>query len=167
MSRQLGPENGTLSLRTRRDGVAARMGHDLTLSLTRWSATVSGESSVSVSVELDSLEVREGTGGALPLTDTDRRDIRHNALKTLKVDRHGTATYQSTLVVRSPSGYSVEGNLTLAGVTKPVRLTVVEREPVFVVTAEIMQSAFGIKPYSAFFGALKIRDPVAVEIEIS
>ena len=28
------------------------------------------------------------------------------------------------------------------------------------------QSAFGIKPYSGFFGALKLRDEVTVEFEV-
>jgi polyisoprenoid-binding protein YceI len=167
MTYQLRPANGTLLLRTRREGLAAGLGHDLTLALTRWSATVDGESSVSVTVELESLEVREGTGGALPLTDTDRRDIRRNALKSLKVDRYGSATYHSTAVTRTSNGYVVEGDLTLAGATKPVRLMVAERDSLFVVTAEILQSAFGIKPYSAFFGALKLRDPVAVELSLS
>ncbi len=33
-------------------------------------------------------------------------------------------------------------------------------------TAPIVQSAFGIKPYSGFFGALKLRDEVAAEFEV-
>jgi hypothetical protein len=32
-------------------------------------------------------------------------------------------------------------------------------------TARVQQSAYGIKPYSAFFGALKLRDAVEVEAE--
>jgi hypothetical protein len=30
----------------------------------------------------------------------------------------------------------------------------------------VTQSAFGIKPYSGFLGALKLRDEVAVEFEV-
>jgi hypothetical protein len=30
----------------------------------------------------------------------------------------------------------------------------------------VPQSAFGIKPYSGFFGALKLRDEVTVEFEV-
>ncbi|MEU8262674.1 YceI family protein [Micromonospora sp. NPDC048999] len=33
-------------------------------------------------------------------------------------------------------------------------------------TAVVAQSAYGIKPYSAFLGALKVRDDVEVEIEV-
>ena len=33
-------------------------------------------------------------------------------------------------------------------------------------TTVVTQSAYGIKPYSAFLGALKVRDDVEVEIEV-
>jgi glycine cleavage system protein P-like pyridoxal-binding family len=33
-------------------------------------------------------------------------------------------------------------------------------------TTAVAQSAHGIKPYSAFLGALKVRDDVEVEIEV-
>ena len=32
-------------------------------------------------------------------------------------------------------------------------------------TGTVVQSAYGIKPYTAFFGALKVRDTVDVEVE--
>jgi hypothetical protein len=32
--------------------------------------------------------------------------------------------------------------------------------------AVVKQSAYGIKPYSAFLGALRVRDEVEVEIEV-
>jgi hypothetical protein len=33
-------------------------------------------------------------------------------------------------------------------------------------SATLSQTAFGIKPYSGFFGALKLKDEVTVEIEV-
>jgi hypothetical protein len=33
-------------------------------------------------------------------------------------------------------------------------------------TATVVQSDFGIKPYRGFFGALKVSDPVQVEVDI-
>ena len=72
---RLGPESGRLLVRTTRTGLGAKAGHDLTIEVTRWvgQATVgtieSANSSVSVEVEIDSFEVREGTGGVKPLSD--------------------------------------------------------------------------------------------------
>ena len=34
-------------------------------------------------------------------------------------------------------------------------------------TARVVQSAFGIKPYVGFFGALKLNDEVTVEFEVT
>jgi hypothetical protein len=38
-------------------------------------------------------------------------------------------------------------------------------EPRLRATAEVVQSQWGIKPYSALFGALKLRDAVDIEVE--
>ena len=78
---RLGPGAGRVLIKTGRAGLAAKAGHDLTIEVTRWSAKVSvpaeedgGLTAATVSAELDlgSLEVREGTGGAKPLSDGDR-----------------------------------------------------------------------------------------------
>ena len=82
---RLGPEAGRVVIKTTRAGLAAKAGHDLTIEVTRWSARVEvpaedggGLAAATVQADLDlgSLEVREGTGGALPLTDRDRREIK-------------------------------------------------------------------------------------------
>ena len=77
---RLGPDNGRVVLKTGRAGLAARAGHDLTIEITRWSAQVElpadaagGDTAATVKAEFDlgSLEVRDGTGGAKPLSDRD------------------------------------------------------------------------------------------------
>lgn len=171
---RLGPGAGRVVIKTGRAGLAAKAGHDLTIEVTRWSARVDvpaaeagGVTAATVTAELDlgSLEVREGTGGAKPLTDGDRRDIKKTMSGIL-----GTATvsFSSARVVRSgASGGAVEGSATLNGKTQPVRLQVSEPAPGrYRGGGTLVQSAFGIKPYSGFFGALKLRDEVGVEFEI-
>ena len=50
---------------------------------------------------------------------------------------------------------------------RPTRLQVTEPQPgKYRGSATIQQTAFGIKPYSGFFGALKLRDEVGVEFEV-
>ncbi len=76
----LGPENGTLSVRTRRTGAAAKAGHDLLLHVTAWEARlVVGTDVAGTSLELDvdatSLRVMEGTGGMKALDDDDKANI--------------------------------------------------------------------------------------------
>src|SRR5919112_1618100 len=80
---RVGPENASLQVRTYREGVAARAGHDLVLVVSRWDATVDlggepGRWTVTLNADPRSLEVREGLGGVKPLTDHDRAELRKN-----------------------------------------------------------------------------------------
>ena len=50
----LGPENGTLSVRTGRTGAAAKAGHDLLIHVGAWQATLEvGEDPAQTSIALD------------------------------------------------------------------------------------------------------------------
>src|SRR6266498_1064951 len=100
-----GAGSGHLLVKTARTGLGAKAGHDLTIEVTRWdgSATVDpadpGRSSVSVTVDADSFEVRSGTGGVKPLTDFDRLEIRKTIReKVLHTGRHPTIAFRSTRV---------------------------------------------------------------------
>ena len=167
---RLGPDAGRVVIKTGRAGLAAKAGHDLTIEVTRWSAQVEvpaesdgGQSAATVSAELDlgSLEVREGTGGAMPLTDRDRREIQKQIGGIL---RGGTASFASTRVI--PSG-AIEGTVTLNGKTQPVRLQLTDSgSGRYRGSATLAQTGFGIKPYTGFFGALKLKDEVVVEFEV-
>ena len=172
---RLGPDNGRVVLKTGRAGLAARAGHDLTIEVTRWSAQVEvpddeagGVTAATVKAEFDlgSLEVREGTGGAKPLSDRDRGEIKKQMSAILGT---GTATFTSSKIVRfGSSGGAVEGTFTLNGQSEPVRVQVSEPgSGRYRGSATVVQTALGIKPYVGFFGALKLKDEVGVEFEVS
>jgi polyisoprenoid-binding protein YceI len=184
---RLGPDAGRVVIKTTRAGLAARAGHDLTIEVTRWSAQVQvpaeddgGPAAATVSADLDlgSLEVREGTGGALPLTDRDRREIKKQMSQILG---SATATFASTRVIPSGSGSSgsgfsgsgfsggaVEGTVTLNGKTQPARLQVTAPgDGQYRGSATLNQTGFGVKPYSGFFGTLKLKDEVTLEFQLT
>jgi hypothetical protein len=180
---RLGPDAGRVVIKTGRAGLAAKAGHDLTIEVTRWSAQVAvpaqggddhggGQAAATVSAELDlgSLEVREGTGGAMPLTDRDRREIKKQIGGILG---GGTASFASSRIIPSGSagsgsgGGAVEGTVTLNGKTQPARLQVTDAgSGRYRGSATLAQTGFGIKPYTGFFGALKLKDEVVVEFEV-
>ncbi|MGH3292484.1 MAG: YceI family protein [Trebonia sp.] len=177
---ELGPSNGRVLVKTGREGLAARAGHDLTMEITQWSARVTvpaaedgGMAAVTLTAELDlgSLAIREGTGGAKPLSDRDRRDIQGQARKIL--GDAAKASFASTRVIPASSGSAsangaIEGTLTLRGTSRPLRLQVTSPAPgSYRGGATIRQTDFGITPYSGFFGALKLKNEVTVEFEVS
>jgi polyisoprenoid-binding protein YceI len=170
---QFGPGSGRLLLFTRRQGIGSKVGHDLTIEVTDWSAQVdlaadpTAAATVNAEFGLGSLAVREGKGGVRPLTEQDRREIEANARRSLGVDRYPTATFESREVARGVDGGTVTGTLTVGGRPAPIVVRVSELAPDrYCGTATVTQSAHGIKPYSAFLGALKLRDEVEVEIEV-
>jgi len=171
---RLGPDAGRVVIKTGRAGLAAKAGHDLTIEVTRWSARLEvpaeedgGLTAATVSAELDlgSLEVREGKGGAKPLTDGDRVQIEKQMEGILG---GATASFASSRIIPSgASGGAIEGTVTLNGKTQPARLQVTTPGPdQYRGAATMAQTAFGIKPYTGFFGALKLRDEVGVEFEV-
>ncbi|MBB4920162.1 YceI family protein [Streptosporangium saharense] len=170
----LGPDNGPLLVRTTRTGLGARAGHDLTIEVTRWhgEAVVDPEdparSSVSVEVDATSFAVREGTGGVKPLSDADRRDIVRNiGEKVLDTARHPVIAFRSSLVEGTAEAFRVEGDLTLAGVTRPVTIDALLADGRVRGSVTITQSRWGVKPYSALFGALRLSDEVGVWFDLA
>jgi hypothetical protein len=178
---ELGPGDGRVLVKTGREGLAARAGHDLTLEITRWSAQVTvpaaegggiaiAGATLTAELDLGSLAVREGTGGAKPLTDRDRRDIQGQARKIL--GDPAQASFTSARIIPSSSAGSaangaVEGTLTMRGTSRPLRLQVISPAPgQFRGSATVRQTDFGITLYSGFFGTLKLKDEIAVEFEV-
>ena len=111
--------------------------------------------------------VREGTGGLKPLTDSDRREIAATARRLLAVDRHREAEFVATRFQSAgEDGGAMDGTFTLRGLARPLRLQASRAgTDRYRVTGTVLQSAYGIKPYSAFLGALKVRDAVDIEAE--
>jgi polyisoprenoid-binding protein YceI len=173
---RFGPECGRLVLKTARAGLAAKAGHDLTIEVTRWSARAAlpGEdqgglaaATLSAEADLGSLTTREGTGGAMPLTQADRDEIDSVARRILAGRGNATATFKSSQVKVRPDGGEIEGTITINDVAQPLSLRLTEQAPGhYQGTGTITQSAHGIKPYSAFLGTLKLQDQVKLEIEI-
>ena len=77
MSRTFGPENATLTVRTKRTGAASKAGHDLLIEVTSWSATLDPDADLALTLTADSrsLRVIEGTGGMQALDADDRANI--------------------------------------------------------------------------------------------
>lgn len=168
----VGQDQGKLILRTSRQGLAAQAGHDLTIEIARWSGAVVvadevTDSSVEVAADLGTLRVVAGTGGMKPLSERDKREIAHTARDLLDTDRQPKATFASEKVSGAADSGVIAGRVTIRGVERPLELTVTALgDGRYRATGTVRQSEFGIKPYTAFFGALKLADAVDIEAEV-
>jgi hypothetical protein len=165
---RLGPEDGTLTVRTKRTGAAAMAGHNLLIDVTSWEATIELGTDTSITLEADggSLRVREGSGGMQALQDEDRENIEQTIDD--EVLERSPVTFRSTTVepAGGGAGLSVHGQLTLLGGTRPIAFDLnVTGEGGLSAVAVVKQTDWGMKPYSGLFGALKVVDEVEVAIE--
>jgi polyisoprenoid-binding protein YceI len=168
---RLTPESGELLVKTGRTGMGRRAGHDLVFEVTRWQGDVivdtdkPEDSTVSVEVDVDSFEVREGLGGVKPLTHNDRAEIKKTLRGILESKSNPKITFHSTSITYSAESWTVEGDLTIRGQIQPVTVnSVIVGDRVRGATT-VKQTRWGIKPYSAFLGARKLADEVGVEFD--
>ncbi len=169
----IGPAQGTFRLLTSREGMAKKVGHDLVIEATNWSAKVSADgddvsrSTVNATVDTRSFKVISGTGGAKPLSDKDRKDIEENIdKKVLNTGKFPEITFASTKVQSKGSdGATVQGDLTIMGTTRPATVDITVTGGKAKGTTTIKQSDWGIKPFSALMGALKLANAVTIEVE--
>lgn len=141
-----GPDDATLTLHTKRAGAAAKAGHDLTILVERWSAS-DDDGTVVFEADPRSLRVLKGEGGIGSLGDEEKAGIKE--------------TIEEEILDGSAITYR-DGQLTLNGVTRPVEVSFDGTEG----RAEVKQTDFKIKPYSALFGTLKVADVVEVKVRI-
>ncbi|MBO0840390.1 MAG: YceI family protein [Sciscionella sp.] len=171
-SYEIGPDNGSLKLRTSRQGLGSPVGHDLTIEVADWSGmvTVSDQPAgggITVTAKTGSLRVLEGTGGVKPLSEHDKREIVGHAGKVLNVDGFPDATFTSSSVTVNGDAATVDGTLTLVGVDRPLRLRIRDLgDGRYQATGTVVQTEYRIKPFRAFLGALKVADEVEVEADV-
>lgn len=157
----IGPSNGSLTVKTGKEGAAAKMGHDLVIGVNSWEATVEGGDSPSIKLTCDpsSLEVVSGSGGAKPLSDKDKGDIKKS------VDKKILGSSQITFTSSEITDSSAKGDLSIAGSSSSVNVPLSVSGDTISGSLTLSQSEFGIKQFSAMMGALKVKDQVTVEFE--
>ena len=103
----LDASDGELLVRTGVAGRAARMGHRLTIAMTRWQATVSWDGAEPVTAELvvetDSFEVLRGEGGVKGLSGPEKALVRSNALRSLSAGRFPEIRFTADVLSTRPT----------------------------------------------------------------
>lgn len=157
----IGPGNGSLKVKTGREGAAAKAGHDLVLGVNSWDATIEGGDSPSIKLTADpgSIEVIEGSGGAKPLSDKDKGEIKKSI--SSKVLGSSQISFTSSEVTDS----AAKGDLSIAGSSSSVSVPLNVSGDKISGSVTLSQSEFGIKQFKALMGALKVSDQVTVEFE--
>src|ERR1044072_731577 len=159
---KLGPDDGTLTVRTGKGGAASKAGHNLVIEVGRWQGSLT-RGAVSLAAEERSFGVISGSGGISPLGDEEKAGISQTIDE--EVLQGGNIHYRSSSVTARDGGYAVAGEPDLLGVSRPLAFVLSVDGDHLTGSAQVKQTDFKIKPYSALFGTLKVADVVEISID--
>jgi len=159
-------------VRTEKAGVLGFAGHNHVVRARAFTGSVTyrpgnpSASRLEITIPAESLEV---------LTPSDASEIRQvtEAMRTdvLHVDQYQEIRFSSTGVSPTPTGFRLDGELTLVGQTRPVQVeTTVQVGPDTLRargTFAVKQTTFGIKPYKGGpGGTVQVADRVTFDFDV-
>jgi polyisoprenoid-binding protein YceI len=162
----LGPRDATLTVRTGKGGAAAVAGHNLLIEVTSWSATLTLDDAPALELTADSrsFKILEGSGGIQSLGEDDKSNIEQTIGD--EVLKGGEIEFRSTSVAQANGRLTVSGELNLLGERRPLTFDLqIGDDGQIQGEATLKQTNWGIKPYSALFGTLKVADELKVAID--
>ncbi|MCA9649396.1 MAG: YceI family protein [Myxococcales bacterium] len=156
---------------TFKEGLLSAVAHDLCLRVERFTIELHDDESIEARFEAGSLRVEHAMKDGRPapgtLSDRQRREIEGNIVDdVLHAKRHPEIGFRSTRVQGEGDERRIEGTLRLHGQERPLRLLARRSDGRWTAEVELHQPDFGIKPYSAMLGTLKIRPQVRVRVSL-
>ena len=126
-----------------------------------------------VQVDPEDLRARQGDAFRTEVSDHARQSTRNNMLgqRVLDAGDHPYVLIRSTGMRESADGITVRFDLSLTGETRSFEVPVTYRKERDRILAwgefPLVQSDFGIEPYSVLGGALKVRDELELVFKLS
>ncbi len=165
-------DNASIHIYTYKAGLLAAVGHDVLLRVARFSLEADpDELSIRGTMDPSSIEVVNAVHNDIETPDAlsaaDRKTILKYVQKNiLNVSQYPEISFESTDVFDEDGEWEVEGDLTLHGTSRSITLTAQADGDELVSEITLNQPAFGIKPFSAMMGALKIKPDVRIVIRV-
>jgi len=152
---------------TYKEGLLSPIAHDLKIRVERFDISYDREGERVVGVfDSASLKVvcamRDGTEAHTALSDADKAKIERNiARDVLATRRHPSVKFKGR-VDRTTAALRLLGTLTVCERSREIEVCLTEGDGILEGAYELHQPDFGIKPFSALLGALRIRPNVTV-----
>jgi len=155
---------------TYKEGFLSAIAHDLKIRVTKFTIEVD-EATRAITARFDAASLRvvcamaRGKESPGSLTTANKREIEGNIVRDV-LDARGFPEigFVSTSVEEGDATYMVQGKLALHGHERQVRVRVHKGGEHYIAEARIHQPDFGIRPYTALLGALKVQPGVLVRI---
>jgi hypothetical protein len=162
------PPKGRLLVHTFKEGVLSAVAHDLEIEVERWWVEVT-ESRIEGEAEASSLRVLYSMDGGRPhpstLSRRDRKKIEANIVSdVLRPKKHPIIRFSAERPAADVESFA--GELELCGKKRSVRVRLVRRDEKLLGELRIHQPDFGIKPFTAMMGTLRIKPEIVVIAEL-
>ena len=158
-------QTSVMTVHVYRAGMLSAFGHDHEIAAPISSGSVDPAGHrVELRASAASLRVRDPSA-----SEKDREEIRKTMLgpDVLDAPQHPEIVFRSTRAEPAGAGsWSVHGELTLHGQTRPVAVEVREKSGHYVGTARLKQTDFGIKPIKIAGGTVRVKDEVRIDFDI-
>jgi len=168
--RTLAPPDAECHVLTFREGLLSGLGHDLELAVTRFQIEIDEQARRGrASFDASSLRVVRALrdGAELPdgLSASDRAKIEQSTRSdVLDAERHPEIRFQATRADAVEGGYDIAGRLALHGAEREIVVPLRRDGDRYRAEVRLHQPDFGIRPYSALLGALKVQADVVVRV---
>ena len=177
------PQASEIRLLVYRDGPLARFGHNHVVVGRVHGEIRAGDAAAGsgfrLEIPVDSFVVdapaaraEEGDEFAAQVSEPARRDTRENMLgrEVLDAEKHPLVRVESIALVGPQWGPTVTARVTIRGVMRDLRFAaaVLRQDDLLEVVASfrINQSEFGIEPFTALNGGLRVRDSLDIRVRL-
>ncbi len=169
-SREIDASTAECLVFTQKEGLLSKVAHDLKLRVTKFTLAWDG---VTLTARFDPRSLRvvdalvKGRESPGSLSDGDKKKIEKSIVQdVLHARKHRSIEFHSTEVATEGEGYRVKGELSLHGVTRPIRAKVKLASGRWSAQVSLNQPDYDITPFTAMLGALKVKPKVRVRLSV-
>jgi polyisoprenoid-binding protein YceI len=162
--------NGECFVFTSKEGLLSKAAHDLKIQVGRFEIQVE-DASRAIEATFDSSSLRlvsaQVDGREESLSAHDVEKIHDHIVKdVLHSKEFPEVRFVSSSVKPLEDGFRVKGSLTLHGQTRPLSVDIRAEGAQWVTDVPLHQPDFGIRPFRALFGTIRIKPGVRVRVSV-
>lgn len=157
---------------TYKEGLLSAIAHDLKIRVTKFVIDVD-EPSRAIDARFDAHSLRvvcamsDGAESPGTLSRENKREIEGNIVRdVLEARTYPEIHFVSSSVREKGGAYVVKGTLSLHGEERQISVRVHQEADRYVAEARVHQPDFGIRPYTALLGTLKVKADVMVRLSV-
>jgi hypothetical protein len=171
--RRFDQTSATCQIFTYKEGILSALAYDLRINVASFIVEL-GDDDTMIDAQFDATSLHvdcamvDGIERRDLLSESNKKDIDGNILKdVLDTETYRFITFSSASVKKEDSSYLIKGTLAIHGISRVMTFTARNEDNYYVAEAWLNLPEFNIKPFSAFFGAIKIKPDIFIRTALA